>query len=137
MAELVGKYATDGATGRRSASPGEELFSRFREAFETIDFTALNTIVVRFDWNMFEGTAVAVMAREAKARMVEAMKEGAFCRGDYHLATFLRPPLPRRQTEAGRVVQARGPRRHQQRAIPAVDAVLLRPAHRCCINQVR
>ena len=89
MAELVGKYATDGATGRKSASPGEELFSRFREAFETIDFTALNTIVVRFDWNMFEGTAVAVTAREAKARMVEAMKEGAFCRGDYHLARFL------------------------------------------------
>ena len=69
------------------------MFKRFREAFpsirETIDFNNINALTTTFDWNFYEGTAVAVAAREAKETMCAALKEGAFYRGDYHHGAFL------------------------------------------------
>ena len=46
-------------------------------------------MVERFNWEFYEGTAVATAAREAKESMKAAMLRGAFYRGDYHHATFL------------------------------------------------
>ena len=54
VAELIGKFATIGATGSRSQSPGDALFTRFRRAWpdiaSTIDFGDLNNIFVTFNW---------------------------------------------------------------------------------------
>ena len=92
-AELVGKFATFGATQKKSDSPGEELFKRFREAFpdirDTIDFTNVNNLIVKFDWRRYEGTAVAVAALEAKESLSAAVRQGGFYGGDYHHGAFL------------------------------------------------
>ena len=68
VADLYGKFATNGATGRTSASPGEELFARFREAFadirDTIDWTQLDGIITKFEWEYYAGTELAAAAIE-------------------------------------------------------------------------
>ena len=58
VAELIGKFATIGATGSRSTSPGDSLFLRFRSAWpeisSSIDFSNLNNILITFDWDRYD-----------------------------------------------------------------------------------
>ena len=90
MAELLGKFATTAASGRRSAAPGEELFTRWRTRFPDIsanlDHVNLNHSMRRFDWARWEGTDVARTARRAKESMMGLLQARCFERGDYKYA---------------------------------------------------
>ena len=93
VAELLGKFSTSAASGRTSASPGEELFTRFRSDFPTIntnlDYNNVNEILRRFDWGRWEGTDVARAALKAKETLLELVRAGCFQRGDYKWAAEL------------------------------------------------
>ena len=94
VAELLGKFATVGATGRKSSSPGESLFTRFREAWpeisQTIDYSRINDLITTFDWAQWEGTDVARAAKEAKQFVKNCARDQTFNRNDYmHGITFI------------------------------------------------
>jgi hypothetical protein len=94
IAELLGKFATIGATGTRSTSPGDALFARFRNAWpeisESIDFSNLNNIISTFDWEKWEGTPVAREATRAKELVQNLVNVHTFKRNDrMHGANFI------------------------------------------------
>ena len=95
MAELLGKFATIGANGRKSTSPGDNMFTRFRAVWpkvnQLIDYSNLNNLNLRtFDWNRWRGTEVGKRALEVKKYMKAAMINGTFVRGDHlHAVQFV------------------------------------------------
>ena len=94
IAELLGKFATIGATGSKSSSPGDALFARFRSAWpeisESIDFSNLNNIITTFDWDRWEGTPVARAATKAKNIVQSLVNVYTFKRNDrMHGANFI------------------------------------------------
>ena len=90
IAELLGKWATVGATGRRSTSPGDALFNRFRNAWpaisQEIDFGNLNDILNTLDWNVWEGLPVAEAATRARDTVLDCRERGLFARNDQKYA---------------------------------------------------
>ena len=70
IAELLGKWATVGATGRKTSSPGDVLFTRFRNEWPAIshdiDFRDLNYILNTFNWEHSEGHPVSEAAVRAR-----------------------------------------------------------------------
>ena len=93
VAELLGKFGTAAASGRETASPGEELFTRFRNSFSdinaTLDYSNVNEFIRRFDWDRWEGTSVSRAAKKAKEKMLELLRAGCFQRNDYKFAAEL------------------------------------------------
>lgn len=90
---MLGKFATIAASGRNSKSPGEEIFTKFRSSFpsinSTLDYNNINQLVRRFDWDRWQGTDVARVAREAKETMSQLVMGGSFPRNDYKFAAQL------------------------------------------------
>ena len=90
IAELLGKWATVGATGRQTSSPGDVLFTRFRNMWPTlsqdINFRDLNAILNTFDWDQWEGHPVGEAARMAKKSVLESRNKGLFQRNDQRFA---------------------------------------------------
>ena len=90
IAELLGKWATVGATGRRSTSPGDALFNRFRKAWpaisKDIDFGNLNDILNTLDWEVWENLPVAEAATKAREMVLDCRQRGLFQRNDQKFA---------------------------------------------------
>ena len=92
---FLGKFATIAAAGRRSATPDEELFNRFRASLPALSAnpTSINQMVRRFDWARWEGTNVARRTwragedcDEGQGHRGELVSAGCFTRGDYKYA---------------------------------------------------
>ena len=90
VAELLGKFSTSAASGWTSASPGEELFTRFCSNFPSIntniDYNNINELLRRFVWGRWEETDMARAARKAKEALLELVMAGCFQRGDFKWA---------------------------------------------------
>lgn len=93
VAELLGKFSTTAATGQQSSSPGESRFNKFRAAWpeisQAIDYDNLDNVLLKFDWNRWEGTDVARVARETLEELLKMERNDTFKRGDYkHFVKF-------------------------------------------------
>ena len=83
---MSGSYATTAATGRKTSSPGNHIFSKFRKEFpaisKTIDYENINNIIKKFNWERFRGTEVGRKALEVRRTMVESLRSEVYKRGE-------------------------------------------------------
>jgi hypothetical protein len=83
------------ASGRKSAGPSTAIFNKWRrakkETWSNIDWPNLNTILIRFDWDRWEGTSVGRVARRSADWLLAHLRknEGLTWKNDYRNAAIM------------------------------------------------